>query len=856
MAFLLCLCKCVLLIVLLFCLTALISTSAAESKDDGCDDCPRCNGSELCKCNTLGNKYYVFCDGLQERSTLKYENFPRERCVDELHVDNFKFKSLSSKTFPTGLCVKQLHFKRDVILDVAKDTFANLLNITEIIFSDVQIISDSKNGTNLTGILTALTTINTTFTLELNGMRLTSMNKSLLSKLNVKHLRFNRNEFALFDISLVSILTGLKSLSITHNKIAAFVQGNVTSQLRTLELYSNRLKAETIHFCKPGTNESSFPKLEILKLGKNSINNITSKTFMCLQSLKELDLYRNKIQTFDLNVLQESFPILEKLSLRKNWLKISSPDPFIFTRSLPLTLNYIDLSENDFIIYIPFLCNTSSLPFYNNITHLDLRYNHISAPSPEPAICLQSVEELYLGRNALNELNTLNFSCFPNLKGLYLESQINGISKISETALNHLKLQKLDLSDNFIKFEKNMGKLFSANLTLKVLNVSGNFVSNIKAFSNIVSPLQTLNMLVMRRTGLTKFPYQIVTTLRNLKILILTSNQIRSLAYHDTVTFEASNMTFIDLSWNTIKFSKETYFPDEFTNTFNISALNIANNIFGCSCSDGDVNFRSMITSDGSIKNTKLKYWPNAYKCVDSNAILIDYYKTKTDCDVDKRPILYIVVPAVAFVTIVLSSVVFWNRWFVQYYYYKFKQKIRSRRGNGTEEEERLVGEGIFARDAFVIYSSDSLSFVKDEFRSLLETTLKYRLCIWDRESKIGLWIQDAYFEEMDSSKHFIVIVDTKLMKDEWCQFQVDVAIHLSIRSKKKHADEQRRIFLVLRDDVDFSLTNVKKSWCVILTKTPSGKWCGQRNNMRHDVFIEDLKDTIGEPQRRSYVDT
>jgi len=836
------------------CLAGLVQLSYSDYTEDSCPDCLPC--SSLCRCRATKNRYEVYCNGLQDRDSLANQAFSRHRCINKFHVDEFIFKNLSSLTFPAGMCVNRLHLKRDAILNVHEDTFKHFHNITEVVLSEIQFITDSQPSANFRGILQALTKINTTFSLAVDSIRLDNITEedvALFSKLNIDELRLNRNELEELKMRFVSRMVGLKSLSMNFNRIEKIVHLNGSvSNITSLELKANRLSHETIVFCNLDGN-SSFPRLEVLHLDTNSISNITADTFKCLRSLKELYLAENKIKNFDLNVISVAFPELEKMSLRKNWL--TNNNPFNYTSSLPFTLNYLDLSENEFSPWMPYFCNTTN--HSNNITVLDLRYNHISKLT-NASHCFTNVTILYLSKNALNSLTNVFFeSYFPNLEELYLVSQLNGISSMSTTTFSHPKLRILDLKDNYIRFENHRG-IFSENMNLKSLNVSDNFISDLTAFTAIASPLKSLEVLAMKRTGLKVFPYKLVSTLSNLKNIYVSMNHITTLAYQENDTFTGVNISYIDLQKNQIIFSKESYFPDAFSSQ--LMSVHMAYNIFGCSCNISDREFRTMIRDNDSsayIGKTKLVGWPGAYKCRMSKTLLRYYRKTARECDntYDIRLVLYSAVGATAFVSIVLSSVVFWNRWFVQYYFHKFKRRMRQKKRkktNNDEEQRRLIEEDRFPKDAFVIHSSDSQHFVHNEFRTLVEDRLKYSLNIYAREGPLGLWIQDAYFEAMDTSKHFIVIVDTKLMKDEWCQFQVDVAINLSMGTRKRQKEKQRRMFLVLLEDVDFTASYVKKSWCVLFTKTPSSKWCGQRNNMRHDVFIEDLKDILGEPQRHS----
>lgn len=96
--------------------------------------------------------------------------------------------------------------------------------------------------------------------------------------------------------------------------------------------------------------------------------------------------------------------------------------------------------------------------------------------------------------------------------------------------------------------------------------------------------------------------------------------------------------------------------------------------------------------------------------------------------------------------------------------------------------------------------------------------------------------------ENIYRSNFVIAVVSRKFLKDQWCEFQLAVTIDRQV--------DLKRSFLLLITLEDVERTLLSKSWCVLLTKTPTVEWCDKKNDIKRKLFDQQITTTI--PHRDS----
>ncbi|XP_052764422.1 toll-like receptor 2 [Mya arenaria] len=780
-----------------------------------CAQIPPCPGSSLCKCEKLSEDglYDVYCNGNGKRQVINKEILPDK--IRTLTVERFIFQKLSAKIFPQNIItVQRFHSIKNKIWDMNNDTFHNFESLSEVYFTDS--------------------------TLQQQFQLMEAIGRSV----KLTEIQLTRNNIDTFRPELLTNLDYLENVSVADNNICRF-SGNITQlhPLKWLDMSNNRLDPVNIKFCFDN-GSSLFPNLTILNVSRNFISSIQEDSWRCMKKLEILDLSNNNIQKINISSITHLVS-LKHLILKKNWMNsMSGISPGMY----PPHLEFLDLSDNQFSPFMPKLCDK-----FNNktisIRRIDLSYNHISNLNGNFTKCLRNLTELFLSKNAIEILNTHSFAQFPNLSVLHIDRQNHGLSTIKKNAFEK-NLKELNLKRNFITFtSENSKMIFSSCTGVTNLTLTDNVVMNKTALFSSLARLN-LEVLVLKRVGLTEFPYELFT-FKNLHNLVIDQNTIERIYFPPNTRELKSHVQYFSAEQNQIVFTEnKTTLPEAVLK--NLKAVNFGKNIYDCSCDKISRWFRSQIAEHGSqgyFQGIRLIGWPHNYLCHSPAKMigkeLADFHLTGEDCR-ESFMIVYIASACTGFVVFVMAVVSYWNRWYIQFHWHMFKKSCKRIRTIADPEREHLIEESGLLYDANVIYNENDSKFVLKDLRRLVEEKLHYKLLLRDRQGAVGGTKSDAYFDAMDASRNVIVVVSNNLIKDAWCEFQIDIALMNKIETRGK-----RKIFLVILTDVD--LESVSKSWCVLLAKKNNGKWCETENSIRRKVFVEDLKATLGKPLSVEY---
>lgn len=204
-----------------------------------------------------------------------------------------------------------------------------------------------------------------------------------------------------------------------------------------------------------------FSKLTQLCLRQNLIESISEVEVLPADTLKDLDLYDNRIKHISSNI--NKLTRLESLDLSFNKIKhIKNVDKLVHLENLYFVQNKIAIIEN--------------ISTLKKLKNLELGGNKITEISPDSFQGLQNLEEIWLGKNAIPKLVNLNY-----LKSLRILSiQANRLRKIE--GLTELEnLEELYLSHNFIHKIEGLEK----NLKLTTLDITSNKITKIENLKHL-----------------------------------------------------------------------------------------------------------------------------------------------------------------------------------------------------------------------------------------------------------------------------------------------------------------------------------------------------------------------------------
>ncbi|GKV50088.1 hypothetical protein SLEP1_g56804 [Rubroshorea leprosula] len=369
------------------------------------------------------------------------------------------------------------------------------------------------------------------------------------------------------NISLFQPLKELRSLNLSFNVIAGWIQNkelSVLENLEELDLGSNILNGSSA--AQDVTSLSKLSKLKYLYLKDNILNKDIIRILGTLPSLKLLDLSRNWLKGSISNKEFGKLSNVEVLTLSQNGLSGNLPIQG-FTR-----LKILDLSQNQFSGGIP--------PFVgplHSLKALSLSSNfQLNGSLPNPGLCgLKRLQELDLSQNS-----------FEGTLPPYLNN------------LTSLKL--LDISDNH--FTENLSSDLMRRLpsSLEFMDLRHNNFQGLFSFSYIENHSK---LEVFMLTG-NKDRLQIdaqslgwINPLFQLKALVLSDLHLNSIP---EFLFCQQRLRVIDLSHNKLK---EEFPILLLQNNYDLKFMNFRNNSFVGALPSSLGNVRDLSELDLSFNN-------------------------------------------------------------------------------------------------------------------------------------------------------------------------------------------------------------------------------------------------------------
>ncbi|CAF4029464.1 unnamed protein product [Rotaria sp. Silwood2] len=444
------------------------------------------NIQSKCRCAiTETGRVYIYCARKQLTVIPHFEH--SNIIFDELVLSGNRISVVHKNAF-NGLKLRKLELQSNPIEIIENNAFIDLANYLEEFILSTTVLTSQLTSRTFLQILSELPN------LKRLSLRLFNLSNSL-------HI-LNHQNLVLRKLTQLS----LQSCSIKHiNHIEIFV--NLFPNLERLDLSENRLEYFNIPLI------SSLKKLKVFILSKNKIrhlnihSSLSSTTLNPSNSLIELDLSYNGIETIDENIFELISSQLEILNLRNNELLTEKHLTFLIHLNR-LREFYLDYNRLESI-------NQFNFPL--NLKILSLKNNYLNQIDLSILTRLEYLEKLFLSSNKLTKLSLKSKHIFSSLEILELDR--NHLSSI--LSLNAPKLKQLNLDGNYLgrKFDK---KIFSNLLSLEKLHLRDNqieFIDN-NAFHNT-----RLQILDLRNNSLKTFP--LLTKLNEtLQILSLRRNQI------------------------------------------------------------------------------------------------------------------------------------------------------------------------------------------------------------------------------------------------------------------------------------------------------------------------------------------
>ena len=276
--------------------------------------------------------------------------------------------------------------------------------------------------------------------------------------------------------------------------------------------------------------------------------------------------------------------------------------------------------------------------------------------------------------------------------------------------------------------------------------------------------LKKLKIIELRNVRWNLVPDKLFQMMPNIRKITLSQNGISSL--NSSLFSNRSLIREIALDSNRIAHVGENTFTPEVWKS--VRRIDLSGNPFACDCNL--LWFRDKLRTS----NITFVQYPKHYRCRSppkmKGSSLKEFNLTSDDCKPKSELVLILSTSGSAFVFLVIVCIIIYKaRWHIRYWIYLLRYK-RSSSGY------RRLQDRDFKYDGFVIYCDEDSDFVHDTLLARLEAAENYRLCIHYRDFEVGKIIVDNIVDNMNESRHVIVVVSRAFCRSKWCRFELLVA--------------------------------------------------------------------------------
>ncbi|XP_066905092.1 chaoptin [Halyomorpha halys] len=385
----------------------------------------------------------------------------------------------------------------------------------------------------------------------------------LLPLTNLMWLALDNNNFRTISETAFQSLSSLRYLNLDGNRISHLPPNifipRVHQYLRDIRISDNHLQnietntfvdLDDLQYIVLFRNQiktvytRSFANLRhkvSIYLGENRIWRIEAGAFDGIKNFLKLDLQSNDLHELSLDIFSnstcEEFPL--NLNLSRNFLssiETGEQSNSLYIKGVDLSYNSLNEIPSDFFGLIK-----------TSIRRIDLSYNQINKLGEEAFGPLFQLESLALEHNEIvkirkrafaglenlqvldlshNHLEQLHMEQFKHLVSLrILDLSFNHLRSIPRDAFINTKLERIDLSNNEFLVMPS-ASLGEIGFTLRVLDASHNQIEHLDSTMFPETPL--LTSLSLANNKITLVPDNVFTSLANLLRLDLSGNKIRA----------------------------------------------------------------------------------------------------------------------------------------------------------------------------------------------------------------------------------------------------------------------------------------------------------------------------------------
>ncbi|KAL1490941.1 hypothetical protein ABEB36_011610 [Hypothenemus hampei] len=545
---------------------------------DAQKSCPSPKSILPCRCFLRGDEYQIWCTHSDLPSVLEgLKNAAKsiKDPVDEVILENNYLPAFPGRAFGS-LKMLRLMLRHNGLERVSNDWLAGLEDTLMELFLVEPKLRTLPEDSLINQVALQAVTIQTHLMKRLpmfSGLpklKHLQLESNALLELSPRNFKDNPNLEKLYlgqCPRLVEIQTGvfrdlpkLKLLNISNCGVNHLHHRSLMGLPALQELILERNRMSDANMIGRAVRE--LPKLILLSLDDNFIDQLGEGAFVDLPHLRTLHLSNNRITELHHGAFHR-VPRLRKLHLNGNLLRRVHPESFLqqsgsglqelfligndighvadlraILDALP-RLTYLDMSFNR-LEAIPY----GALRGHATLEYFNLDHNRLHLIDRGAFVAMPALRELRLRNNSLSDTETPWWE-LPNLKGLDLSE--NYFRKISANFLENLPaLRKVNLARNQLNFID--PNVFTLSPALEHINISWNNLATVHPAT--FRPLMGLYELDMSHNGLMEF---VPGLPRVVEYLHLKNNEITALPTAPSPDLDLPALRMLDLSGNRIE---------------------------------------------------------------------------------------------------------------------------------------------------------------------------------------------------------------------------------------------------------------------------------------------------------------
>ena len=546
------------------------------------------------------------------------------------------------------------------------------------------------------------------------------------------------------DIALALRQTPIRELYLTKTCLGGKTGSvvNLIENLKGTNISVLTLDFNQIHNMGQSVIFDRLPKLETLTVTHNNIHNYESFLYNLTdaKNLKKLDIsYQNTYVPSPCGNEQVSSETINDAKYPTSQHK-SETNTFPFPIWWPDKLEWLSLSHNE----IRFNPLPAFLFFRNGtIRYIDLS-NNIFETLPQPFYCYHTISTI-----EHVDISNCEIQCVTNdffTKCQWSLKFFNG---------SHNKLGLLQGGCNKNPSPKDFSILFEPLTNLVTLDISYNSFSFL--YEDFLQTHKNLRELRISHNDLTSWRSN-MTKWIHLELLELSYNSLTTLSLE-------TRLTLTQLEGNPKHRTKEHI------------SLNLIGNPLKCNCKN--IPFlqwlarTDLILLDIEDYTCYFNGGPELKMSIGISSIL-----SRLESECSSKVWLIVSSGGLVLYLMVVTITITCYRWRHYIKYLILRMRIR------PERLQALIGrEGQYDFDAFISCTREGAKWLKKYFLPKLENNdTGFKFCIAQRDFVVGKTIIDNIMDSINRSRKTILLVDETFIRSKWCQEELLLSHHVSVR--------------------------------------------------------------------------